>query len=205
MRYPLLAAVVSLGLIACGGSQDAKSAADVQTDWSTFSGKYSDTASPRHARAEKADKGEVAAKESAAKAKEAPVEKEEAPALPSTPAPKSSRGMVKGESLSSVSLDMLGEAATTGTKSKLVSSGIVTGTKYETLTVETKKGTIKITRPAASPNPSGPDVTAPKAKSADLPKTTASWYDEDADVLVTVTTPKGKSAAQKTLGAVVKR
>lgn len=209
MRFSLAAvALVSLGLVACGGSsQDAKSAADVQTDWSTFSGKYSETASPRSAKAEKAEKGEATKKESAAKAKESPADKvEEAPALPPAPAAKSSKGTVKGESVSSVSLDALGEAAASSTKAKVVSSGVVTGAKYETLTVETKKGTIKITRPAASPNPSGPDVASPKAKAGDVSKTAASWYDEDADVLVTVTAPKGgKAAAQKTLGAVVKR
>lgn len=208
MRFSLaLTLAASLGLFACGGShEDAKTAADVSADWSTFSGKYSETASPREAKhAAKGDSGDVAKKESGSKAKEAPVEKtEEAPiaAAPAAPTPKTSKGTVKGESLSSIGVDVLTEAATSTTKSKLVSSGIVTGAKYETVTVETKKATIKVTRPASSPNATGPEVASPKTKAADAGKTTASWYDADADVLITVTAPK-KAAAQKTLSTLV--
>jgi hypothetical protein len=90
------------------------------------------------------------------------------------------------------------------TKSKSVlSSGTMTGARYEVITVETKKGTIKITRPAATPNPKGPEVTAPVNKLGDIAKNESAWYDEEGDCIVVVSAPK-KSAAAALLNKVVK-
>ena len=58
---------------------------------------------------------------------------------------------------------------------------------------------IAIIRPAANPDPSGPAVSAPKTRHGELSKSEAAFYDEDADVLVLVTSGK-KATSLKALG-----
>ena len=139
-----------------------------------------------------------AAKQAPKAAKQAPppaAEEEEKP-LFTAPKKPASKGTVKGESISSITVDQLGAGAMSATKSKTVlSSGTMTGARYEVITVETKKGTIKITRPAASPNPKGPEVTPPSNKLGDIAKNESAWFDEEGDVIVVVSAPKKKDAA----------
>jgi hypothetical protein len=208
MRNTLaFALVASLGLFACGGAAtpEAKSSEN-PTDWSTFSGKYSDKAEPRAAKADAPAKKEAAPKaedeDKPTKAKEAPKEtEEETPLFTLHKLDKpASKGTVKGESVSTVSLDSLSAAVA---KSKVQSTGSVVGKQYETITVETKKATIKITRPAATPNPKGPDVVSPTNKLGDIGKNESAWYDDQGDVIVVVSAAK-KATAAKILNAVVK-
>ena len=69
--------------------------------------------------------------------------------------------------------------------------------------MQLKGATVQVIRPAEKPSPNGPAIASPKAKSGQLTKNDASWYDEEADVLVFVSAGK-KAAAQKALGAIVK-
>lgn len=190
MRNHLVVALLSsLTLFACAGTtQEAKSEAD---PWADFKGTYSQTSSGT---AEKtAAKSDGAKKDAKAKsAKETPKAEEK----------KSSKGTVNGESLSTVSVESLTDAAKSALKGKLVSNSVLTGAQYESVTVQLKGATVQIIRPAANPSPSGPAVPSPKEKSAKLGKNDASWYDEDADVLVFVQGGK-KGSAQKALNAVV--
>jgi hypothetical protein len=201
MRNCLLrVTALSLGLLACGGSaEEAKSAAD---PWADFKGTYSTPAAAPHSA-----KGE-APKKDKAKAKAAPVKEEvaiveEAPPAPAPATKKTSKGTVNGESLSSISVDALTNASKSTLNKKFVSNSVVTGSEYEVVEVELKGVKVQIVRPAESPAPSGPALTSPKAKKASLGKTDAAWYDEEADVLILVTSPK-KGAAQKALNAIVK-
>lgn len=207
MRISLaLAVVASLGLFACAGShQEAKDADDAAV-WANFKGTYSQPAEPasREKAVAKKEAAPAAAPESEKSAKAAPAEKTEEPiaAAPPAPAKKSSKGTIKGESLSTITVDALSDGATSLTKSKLVSNGVITGSNYEVVTVQTKKATIKITRPSAGGT--GPQLADPQSKITGLEKTDAYWYDADADVLVVVTGTAKKGAATKTLNAIVK-
>ena len=214
MRYTLaLALAASLGLFACGGTTEEAKSANDENVWKGYTGEYSASsseyakptfskaaASPMKkdgASAEEATAEEKPAPKQAAKAaKEAPPPaEEEKPLFVAKPKP-ASKGTVKGESVSTVSVDQLGAAAMGATKSKTVlSSGTMTGKAYEVVTVETKKGTIKITRPASSPNPKGPEVTPPSNKLGDISKNESAWFDEEGDVIVVVSAAKKKDAA----------
>lgn len=221
MRYTLaLALAASLGLFACGGATEEAKSANDENVWKGYTGEYAassseyakPTFSKKSASPMKKDQGaeEVAeekpapAAKQASKAKEAPAEEEEKP-LFTAPKKPASKGTVKGESVSSVSVEQLGASAMAATKSKsVVSSGTMTGARYEVVTVETKKGTIKITRPAATPNPKGPEVTPPSNKLGDIGKNESAWFDEEGDVIVVVSAKK-KADAAKLLNSVVKK
>ena len=214
MRYTLaLALAASLGLFACGGTTEEAKSANDENVWKGYTGEYSASSSeyakPTFAKAaaspmkkdgassdEAAPEAQPAPKQAAKAAKQAPAEEEEEKPL-FVPAKKpASKGTVKGESVSSISVDQLGASAMTATKSKTVlSSGTMTGARYEVITVETKKGTIKITRPAATPNPKGPEVTPPSNKLGDIAKNESAWFDEEGDVIVVVSATKKKDAA----------
>lgn len=193
MRNHLVVVLLSsLGLFACGGANKTK---DEANPWGNFTGKYSDAA-PR----EKAASAEAPKKEAEASSNE-----EAAATEGAAPAPKkASEATVKGESISSVSVESLTEASTNALKSQFVSNGIMTGPKYELVQVELKTATVQIIRPAEKPAPNGLPIPSPKAKNAELEANDAGWYDEEADVLVIVNAPK-KAAAQKALGAIVNR
>jgi len=189
-RPVLVMLLSSLALFACGGTkEEAQSAAN---PWADFKGTYSTPASPEH----KAEKAEAAKKDT--KAKDEATEEAQA-AAPK----KASKGTVKGESVSSISVDSLTDASKTALKAKFVSNSVVTGPQYELVQVQLKGATVQIIRPAEKPSPNGPAIASPKAKNGELSKTDAGWYDEEADVLVLVNAPK-KAAAQKALGSIVK-
>ena len=203
MRNHLVVVMLSsLGLFACGNAnQKAKNEAN---PWGNFTGKYSEPAASRA----KAEGAEASKKEAEPKVEEEAAPTEEAtPAAPATPAAKpatkkASLGTVKGESISSISVEALAEASASALESKLVSNGVITGPQYELLQVELKTATVQIIRPAEKPASNGLPVPSPKAKNAELEANDAGWYDEEADVLVIVNAPK-KAAAQKALGAIV--
>ena len=211
MRNLALALVASLGLFACGGaamssSEEAKSANDTNV-WADFKGTYSQPSDAPRAKNDLAPAKKEAAPKAeeptAAKAKQAPVETEEEKPLFTAPKKDPSKGTVKGESVSSVSVDQLSTAVAAAAKGKVVSSGTVTGARYEVITVETKKATIKIIRPAATPNAKGPEVAAPTNKLGDIAKNESAWFDDQGDVIVVVSAAK-KATAAKVLNAVVK-
>ncbi len=181
----------SLGLFACAGSTpEAKNEAD---PWKDFKGTYSATSADG---AERADKGEPTKKSS--KAKSAQAEK------PKAEEKKASRGTVNGESLSSISVESLTDASKSALKGKLVSNSVVTGKQYELVQVQLKGATVQIFRPATSPSPNGPSVASPRSKSEELAKNDAGWYDDEADVFVSVNAGGKKAAAQKALASLVK-
>ncbi len=195
MRNHLVVVLVSsLGLVACGGAnEEAKNGGD---PWAGFKGTYS-TPAPK---GETSGDGEPAQKEAKAKGKAEP--KHEA-AEEAAPARVASKATVNGESLSSIDVDVLTDVSKSALKAKFVSNSVMTGPQYELVQVQLKGATVQVIRPAEKPSPNGPAISSPKAKSSELSKNDASWYDEEADVLVFVTAGK-KAAAQKALGAIVK-
>ena len=191
----LLSSLGSGGLAACGEpNQEAKSAAD---PWSDFKGTYS-ASGPKD---ETSEDGEPAKKE--AKGKPASAHHETAEDGASSRKKGPSKGTVNGESLSSVDVDVLTDVSKSALKSKFVSNSVMTGPQYELVQVQLKGATVQVIRPAEKPSPNGPAIASPKTKNDQLTKNDASWYDEEADVLVFVSAGK-KAAAQKALGAIVK-
>jgi len=200
MRSHLVVVLLSsLGLFACGGAnQKVKNEANL---WGNFTGKYSEPAAP-HAKAESAEASTADASKKEAGPK---TDEESAPAAEAAPAPKKiSKATVKGESISSISVEDLTKASTSVLNSALVSNGILTGPKYELVQVELKTMTVQIIRLADKPAPNGLPIPSPKAKNAELEPNDAGWYDEEADVLVIVNAAK-KAAAQKALDTLVTR
>jgi hypothetical protein len=195
----VLVLLSSLGLFACGGAN--QKAKNEPNPWGNFTGTYSKPAAPR----EKAEKAEKAESAEASKKEAEPKADEEAAATeaPARAPKKTSQATVKGESVSSVSVESLTEASTSALGSQLVSNGVMTGPQYELVQVELKTATVQIIRPAEKPAPNGLPIPSPKAKNAELEQNDAGWYDEEADVLVIVNAPK-KAAAQKALGAIIK-
>jgi len=196
--FVVVALMSSVGLFACGGgavaSGEPKSADD---PWKDFKGTYATSAAPSVGKAEKSESKKAHAE---AKAK---AEAEPAEAAPA-PAKKTSKTLIKGESLSSLGVDTLADVSKGALKTKVVSSKVTVGAQYEQVQVTLKGATVQIIRPAASPDASGPAIGSPKAKNDGLSKTEAGWYDEEADVLLVVNAPK-KAGAQKALGAILSR
>ena len=222
MRQTLaLALVASLGLFACAGkatNEEAKSPVSDGSEWAGFTGDYSQSSGSRGLvkapvvkkeaapTVEKEEAAEAPAPKAEKAAKAAPKseETEEIPAGFVAAKKPQSKGTVKGESVSSISEGALSTAAAGAMKAKVSSSGTMSGSRYEVVTVETKKATIKITRPASTPNPKGPTVTEPVNKLGDIGKTESAWYDADGDVIVVVSS-KNKAAAAKILNSIVKK
>lgn len=192
------AMLVSLLLVAgCGASTKKVNVAEKDYDWSDYKGTYAAGASAKPeepapkkvAKAEKSDKAEKAEKSDKA-------DKEEK---------KISKAKIQGESVSSVSADVVAGASKTALKSKVVSTNTVVGAEYEQLQVVLNKGVaVQIIRPAAKPDGAGPKVRSPKARSEGLAETDASYYDEQADVLVLVQAAK-KATSKKALKAILKK
>ena len=181
----------SLGLAACGASnQETKSGGD---PWSDFKGTYS-------APAPKDDDGEPTGKEAKGRSNANANQESAEDAAGKKVA---SKATVNGESLSSVDVDVLTDVSKSALKSKFVSNSVMTGPQYELVQVQLKGAMVQVIRPAEKPSPNGPAIASPKTKSSQLTKNDASWYDEEADVLVFVSAGK-KAAAQKALGAIVK-
>jgi hypothetical protein len=189
--------VFALG--ACGGAatQEAKDA----NVWADFSGKYSATdtrgntsaPSAKSADARRDAKSKTEAKEEAA-----------AEETPATAAKKPSKATVKGESLSTIGDAALADASKGALKTKVVSTKIVNGPQYEHVKVQLKGATVQIIRPNPPGETGNGAVDAPKARSASLSKIEASYYDEEADVLVIVEAGK-KANAEKALASIVAR
>jgi hypothetical protein len=196
IRGTLVVLVSSLGLVACGGASANGDGAKGPDPWADFKGTY---ASPGESRGTSSmAKGERSRHDAKAKA-EAKAPEEEAP-----PARKSSRGTIHGESLSAIGVDALADAARGALKSKVVSSNVTVGAEYEQVLVQLKGASVRIIRPASSPDPNGAAVSSPKTRSAELSKAESGWYDEEADVLVLVDAGR-KTAAQRALSAILKR
>jgi hypothetical protein len=205
MQTRSLFALLPFALLACTPQEDAKSAAD---PWADFKGTYSQPAAPREKSAHHS-KGHDEAKAKAEPVKEEAIVEtaEEATPIVTTPAPakksSTSRGMIKGESVSTISVDALTDASKGTLKQKFLSNSVKTGPQYEMVQVQLKGATVQIIRRAETPSPNGSAVASPKAKSAELGKNEASFYDEQADVLVVVSAAK-KTSAQKALNTLVK-
>jgi len=199
IRSNVVALLSSLVLFACGGaaSQDAKGPEG--DPWADYKGTFATKGEPR---TKSSEKSESAKSEAKAKADTNDDKVEEASAAPV--AKKASKGMIRGESISSIGADALADASKSASKSKVVSSKVVVGSQYEQVNVQLKGVAVQITRPAANPDPNGPSVSSPKARNNELSKTESGWYDEDADVLVVVGAGK-KAGSQKMLGTILKR
>jgi hypothetical protein len=195
-KVVVLFSVFALG--ACGGAatQEAKDA----NVWSDFSGKYSTPAQPGGNTSAPTAKNEQARRDAKSKTTEP---KEEA-AAEETPAKKSSKATVKGESLSTIGDAALADASKSALKTKVVSTKIVNGAQYEHVKVQLKGATVQIIRPNPPGETGNGAVDAPKARSASLSKAEASYYDEDADVLVIVEAGK-KANAEKALASIITR
>jgi hypothetical protein len=195
----LLASLVVFG---CGGAHKEVKAPE-SDPWAGYTGKYAEpggvAAAPKLAKEAKAEKAaEKKAAEAAVKAEKAPEKTDEG-------AKKASTATIHGESVSSVGLDQFADSAKTATKSKVVSTKYLVGPKYEQLQIQLKGATVQVIRPAANPAPDGPAFSSPKARTSEVSKADAGYYDADADVSVVVTGAGKKAGAEKVLGAVLKR
>ena len=189
-----LLSMFALATSACGAKQEAK--APESDPWAGFQGTYADAAPQKSGKAEK----KVA---DAAPAPKADKAKEE-PAAAAAPAKKTSKMMIKGESISSIGSDALAAAAGSNLKSKVVSSDVTVGPQYELVSVQLKGQSIQIVRPAASPDPSGMALPGPKERNGELSKTESGMYDADADVLVIVNSAQ-KKVSKTSLGQLMKK
>ncbi len=192
----LLASLVVFG---CGGAGNKDAKAPESDPWAGYTGKY---AEPGGASAAPKAKEAKAEKKSAEPKAEVKVEKTEEA---SGGAKKASTATIHGESVSSVGLDSFADSAKTATKSKVVSTKYLVGPKYEQLQIQLKGATVQVIRPAANPAPDGPAFSSPKARSAEVSKADAGYYDPDADVSVVVTGAGKKAGAEKVLGTILKR
>jgi hypothetical protein len=180
---------------ACGGAatQEAKDA----NVWADFSGKYSSPAGPS------GNSSTAKAEQARAKSKSAEAKEEAAEAAPApAPAKKSSKATIHGESLSTIGDAALADASKGALKTKVVSTKMVNGPQYELVKVQLKGATVQIIRPNPGSETGNGSVDAPKTRSASLSKAEASYYDEDADVLVIVEAGK-KANAEKALASIV--
>ena len=205
-RSVVLVALLSLGLAACGGAKatggDAKSEADM---WSGYKGTYATSAAPKVGESNASPSTE---KKSGAKAKAAEPQdaaEAEAEAALAASSRKSSRGMINGESVSTINASSLANASKTALKGKVLSSNAMVGSQYEQLNVSLKGVNVQIVRPAGNPSSTGPSIASPKSRNDAASKADAAFYDEEADVVVIVNAGGNKKAAQKALGSLVSR
>lgn len=190
----------ALALGACGGAatQEAKDA----NMWSDFSGKYSTPAEPRGSTS--SAKSEQARRDAKSKTTEQKEDSAGAAAAPAKKSASSSKATVHGESVSTIGDAALAEASKSALKAKVVSTKIVNGPQYELVKVQLKGATVQIIRPNPGDEKGNGTVDAPKSRYASLSKAEASYYDEDADVLVVVEAGK-KANAEKALASIVAR
>jgi hypothetical protein len=209
IRSSLFAVLSSVVLFACGGANQEAKSANEKDPWADYKGTYATSATPRPEGATKS-KSDSAKSDSKAKAEKTEEKTDDAPAPSKKSASSSSsspsKGRIGGESISSVTSESVADAVKGATKGKVASSAIVIGPQYEQISVKTKSGVaVQVFRKASSPDENGPAVASPKAKSGEVSKNDASWYDEDADVLVVVTGAGKKGASQKVLGSILKK
>ena len=181
-----LLASLSFVVVGCGGGKHQEAKVPESDPWAGYTGKYAEpggaSATPKQAKAEKTEE-----------------------ATSSSAAKKPSTATIHGESVSSVGLSEFADSAKTATKSKVVSTKYLVGPKYEQLQIQLKGATVQVIRPAANPAPDGPAFSSPKARSGEVTKVDAGYYDADADVSVVVTGAGKKAGAEKVLGTILKR
>lgn len=182
----------------CGASAKVQpKTADDSYDWSTYQGTFAPDGpgvkAAEEPKAEKADKPEKPDK-----AEEASARSDAAPTK------HVSTRKIRGESVSSVTADVVAGASKSAFRAKVVSTNVVVGPEYEQLQVVLKNAAVQIVRPAATPDKEGPKIRSPKARNDDLGKTDSAWYDRDADVLVLVQAKK-KATSRRVLNALLKR
>lgn len=175
-------------LVGCGARPKPQAESAAAYDWSDYKGTFAQSTTPG---------GSTPAATPSAAPAPAKVE-------PAAASAKASKGTIRGESVSSVSVDAVAGASTLALKTKVVSSNVVVGQEYEQLQVVLSGMAVQIIRPAAVPDKTGPKVRSPKARNGGLLKTESGWYDADADVLVLVRAEK-KARSQKALLALLKR
>jgi hypothetical protein len=191
-------------LLGCGAATKTPKVADDSYDWSGYQGTFAPGGAGLRnepaaaARAKPSEKAEKQAKGETSDKTERAEKADEAPAK------KTSKGKIHGESVSSVSADVVAGASKTALKSKVLSTNVVVGQEYEQLQVVLKGVAVQIVRPAANPDKEGPKIRSPKVRSDDLAKTESAWYDPEADVLVLVQSSK-KATSQRALKAILKR
>jgi len=197
---PNVVVVASMfALVACGGSSGG--GAKEPDPWADFKGTYGGTAEPRTNGSNATSARE--ARRDAKDAKNKPEAKDAEETAAAAPAKKTSKATIKGQSISTIDDGALGEASKGPLKTKVVGSTIATGAQYERVKVQLKGAAVVIIRPSTSPDGNA-SVDAPKARNGSLGKSEASYYDEDADVLVIVDAGK-KSASERVLGSLVSR
>ncbi|MBS2017750.1 MAG: hypothetical protein JST00_33035 [Deltaproteobacteria bacterium] len=205
-RSVVLAALLALGLAACGGAKNG-AGADPKTEadlWSGYKGTYATAGAPRVGEASAATPSTAKKPEAKAKASEADSAEAEAEAALAS-SRKQSRGMINGESISTINAGSLANASKTALKGKVVSSNALVGSQYEQVNVQLKGASVQIVRPASSPSSTGPSIASPKSRHDSLGKADAAFYDEEADVVVIVNAGGKKAAAQKVLSSLVSR
>lgn len=201
----LLASLSFVVVVGCGGGKHQEAKAPESDPWAGYTGKYAEpggaSATPKQAKADKAEKPKAEPKpEPKVEAKGEKTEE-----ATSSAAKKPSTATIHGESVSSVGLSEFADSAKTATKSKVVSTKYLVGPKYEQLQIQLKGATVQVIRPAANPAPDGPAFSSPKARSGEVTKVDAGYYDADADVSVVVTGAGKKAGAEKVLGTILKR
>lgn len=206
-RSVVLVALLSLGLVACAGGKkgagaDPKSEADL---WAGYKGTYATSAAPKVGEASAAPSTSKKAEAKAKTSEPVDAAEAEAEALLANSSKKSSRGMINGESVSTINAGALANASKTALKGKVVSSNALVGSQYEQLNVQLKGASVQIVRPAASPNATGPSIASPKTRNDAMSKADAAFYDEEADTIVIVNAGGKKAAAQKALSSLVSR
>src|SRR5205085_12634022 len=118
---------------------------------------------------------------------------------------KPSRGMINGESVSTINANALANASKTALKGKVISCNALVGSTYEQLNVQLKGASVQIVRPASNPSSTGPSIASPKSRNDAMSKADAAFYDEEADVVVIVNAGGKKAAAQKVLSSLVSK
>lgn len=194
-----------LVLAGCGAAPKSQASAPTQYDWSDYKGTFAQGPDDRPSPAQLAPVKPREAVTSSESVKPSGAAAPKAEAADATTSPKRvSKGTIRGESVSSVSVDAVAGASKTVLKAKVVSSNVIVGQEYEQIQVVMKGVAVQIIRPAASPDKAGPKVRSPKVRSSGLLKTESGWYDADANVLVLVRAPK-KVSSQRALLAILKR
>lgn len=208
-----------LGGLGCAKAAKPAAAPEPDYDWSTYNGgKEAPTADTSKPAADKSDSSSAdskpaksskpdtvaAAPESSPSSASSDDPKPGKPDVSSSGAHKASKAKIKGESVSSVSADLVAGASKKALKSKVVSTNVITGPDYEMVQIVLKDASVQIVRPASTPDSSGPKLRSPKVRNDSLTSTDSAFYDADADVLVLVQSNKA-AKSKKALGALLKK
>ena len=193
-------AVSLAALTGCAAGQKEVKAPETDS-WAGYRGTYASSAPQAAGDPAKVEKKIMHAEPEASKAQ---VEEPSVAAPPRPNKKKSSKGMITGESVSSIGVDSLATALGTSLKAKVVSQDLTVGPKYELVQVQLKGQSVQIVRPAASPDPTGLAIPSPTERNGEMSTTESGWYDADADVLVIVNASK-KASSQSSLGTILEK